>query len=177
MSRCRVCSVLGASAALVLLLAFVPQTKPAPARTDAAPAAVQGEDPSGSYDIDPVHSSAVFRVKHMNVSWFYGRFNQVSGRIVLDTAHPEKSSVEVTIPVASIDTNNEKRNQHLMSPDFFSGAEFPDIGFKSEKVKQLKPGSFEVTGTMSLHGESKPVTATVELAGSSAGGGRHPAVA
>jgi polyisoprenoid-binding protein YceI len=176
MSLCRVPFVLGVSAALgALTLAFVPlQAKPAAKAQDAAPAAA---DASGTYTIDATHSSAIFRVKHMGVSWFYGAFKDVSGTFAWDAAHPEKSSVELTIAVESVDTRNEKRDQHLKSADFFSAAEFPEITFKSSKVKQVKEGVLEVTGELSLHGQSQPLTVQVELAGMAPAGGRRPAMA
>jgi len=183
MSSCRVLSVLGVTAALgALSLAFIPlpQTKPAvkPAAGAAAAApAAKGDDSSGSYEIDAVHSTVIFRVKHMDVSWAYGRFNEMAGTIVLDSAHPEKSSVVLSIAVASIDTANEKRDQHLKSPDFFSAEEFPEITFESDKVKALKDGVLEVTGNVTMHGETKPLTVQVKTVGTVPGDGRRPALA
>jgi polyisoprenoid-binding protein YceI len=85
-----------------------------------------------TFKIDPVHSSVIFSIKHLGVTDFYGRFNDVSGTVVFDKADPSKSSVEVTVPVESVDTKNEKRDQHLKSPDFFNAKQFPMIIFKSE---------------------------------------------
>ncbi len=178
MSKCRLLSVLGVSAVLgALSLAFIPlpQTKPA-AKSAAAPAA-RGDDASGNYTIDSVHSAVIFRVKHMDVSWSYGRFNQLAGSLVLDSAHPENSVVELSIAVDSVDTNNEKRDQHLMSPDFFSAKEFPEITFQSEKVKALKDGVLEVSGKVTMHGETKPLTVQVTPAGTAPSTGRGPALA
>jgi polyisoprenoid-binding protein YceI len=178
MSSCRVLSVLGVSAVLgALTLAFVPLPQDMPAATPAGEAAALTDDANGTYRIDPVHSTVIFRVKHMNVSWSYGRFNEMNGSFVLDVTHPEKSSVELTIPVQSIDTANSKRDQHLLSPDFFSAAEFPEISFKSDKVRKLNADLLEVSGTLSLHGESRPLTVQVELAGTAPAGGRRPAMA
>ena len=81
-----------------------------------------------TFKIDPVHSSIVFSIKYL-VSDFYGRFNDVSGQVVFDKADPAKSSVELTIPVESIDTHYAKRDQHLKSPDFFNAKQFPGDRF------------------------------------------------
>lgn len=189
MSNCRVLSVLGVSAVLAALtVAFIPltQTKPAAkpaakagAKADAGADAAAGrpDAASGTYAIDTVHSAVIFRVKHMDVSWAYGRFNQVTGNVVLDAAHPEKSSVQLLIAVDSVDTANEKRDQHLKSPDFFSASEFPEITFESETVKALKDGALEVTGKLDMHGVTKPLTVTVIPTGTSAGDDRRPALA
>jgi polyisoprenoid-binding protein YceI len=132
----------------------------------AAPAlAARTADASGVYRVDPVHSSLVFRVKHSGVSWFYGRFNGLAGEITLDEAHPEKSAVNFTVQTESVDTGNAKRDQHLRSPDFFNAEEFPEITFKSEKVTGGKDGALRVAGTLTLHGESKPVELDVETVG------------
>ena len=121
-----------------------------------------------TFKIDPVHSSIVFNVTHLGVSNFYGRFNDVSGTVVLDKADPSKSSFELTIPVESVDTHNEKRDQHLKSPDFFNAKQFPVMTFKSKKVE----GSgdwFVVTGDFALHGVTKPLTMEVKIVGKGKG--------
>ena len=79
-----------------------------------------------TFKIDPVHSSVIFSIKQLGVTDFYGRFNDVLGTVVFDKADPSKSSVEVSVPVESVDTNNEKRDQQLKSPDFFNAKQFPD---------------------------------------------------
>src|ERR1700752_921995 len=88
-----------------------------------------------TFKIDPVHSSIIFSIKHLGVSDFYGRFNDLSGQVALDKADPSKSSVEITIPVESVDTKYPKRDQHLKSPDFFNAKQFPVIVFKSKSVE------------------------------------------
>src|SRR5687768_12531453 len=78
-----------------------------------------------SYQIDAVHSSVLFKIKHLGVADFYGRFNDVSGTVSFDNADPSKSSVALEVKVESVDTHNEKRDQHLKSPDFFNSKQFP----------------------------------------------------
>jgi polyisoprenoid-binding protein YceI len=113
------------------------------------------------FEIDLVHSSISFKARHLGVSWVHGRFNSFSGHFVLDREKPAKSSFELTIPIESVDTNNKGRDQHLQGPDFFNAKQFPSITFKSTKVKAID-GGFEVTGDMTMHGVTKPVTLTLE---------------
>lgn len=114
-----------------------------------------------TFKIDPVHSSIIFSIKHLGVADFYGRFNDLSGKVVLDKADPSKSSVEITIPVESVDTHNEKRDQHLKSPDFFNAKQFPVIVFKSKSVEG-SGDTYKVTGDLTLHGVTKPLTLEVK---------------
>jgi polyisoprenoid-binding protein YceI len=114
-----------------------------------------------TFKIDPVHSSIAFSIKHLGVTDFYGRFNDVSGQVVFDKADPSKSSVEVTIPVESIDTHNEKRDQHLKSPDFFNAKQFPTIVFKSKSVEG-SGDTYKATGDLTLHGVTKPLTLEIK---------------
>lgn len=109
-----------------------------------------------TYKVDPVHSSLVFSTKHFGVTDFYGHFNEVTGTVTFDAADPSKSSVELTVPVESIDTHNEKRNQHLKSPDFFNAKQFPALTFKSTKVEGTG-NSYKVTGDLTIHGVTKPI--------------------
>jgi len=132
----------------------------APVATPARPAAKPGE-----FQVDPVHSSVIFRIQHMNTSFFYGRFDHCEGRIALDAEKPEGSSVELAIQAESVDTNSAKRDDHVRSPDFLNASEFPEIGFKSESVKALGQDRFEVSGQLSLHGETKPLTVEVQQTG------------
>ena len=113
-----------------------------------------------TFKIDPVHSSIVFSIKYL-VSDFYGRFNDLSGQVVFDKADPAKSSVELTIPVESIDTHYAKRDQHLKSPDFFNAKQFPAIVFKSKSIEGSGE-NYKVTGDLNLHGVTKPLTLEIK---------------
>jgi polyisoprenoid-binding protein YceI len=124
---------------------------------------------TGNYKIDPVHSSNVFSVKHMNVSNFYGRFNELSGRFTLDDADPAKCVFEATLQTASVDTNNADRDKHLRSADYFDAEEHPTITFKSTAVKAGKDGKLEVAGDLTMRGVTKPITAQVERTGAAPG--------
>jgi len=121
-----------------------------------------------TFEIDPVHSSISFKVRHLNVADFYGRFNEIKGTVSFDKDAPEKSSVTAEVAVESIDTHNDKRNQHLKSPDFFNAKQFPAISFKSTKVE--KDGDdFKVTGDFTLHGVTKSITVEFEKVGEGKG--------
>ncbi len=109
------------------------------------------------YAIDPVHSGVTFQIRHADVSWIPGRFNEFSGECTLDTADPSKSSFKMTIKPDSVDTNNAKRDGHLRSPDFFNTKQYPAIDFVSTAVSAIE-GGYQVTGNLTLHGETKPVT-------------------
>jgi polyisoprenoid-binding protein YceI len=114
-----------------------------------------------TFKIDPVHSSIAFSIQHLGITDFIGRFNDVSGTVVFDKADPSKSSVEISIPVESIDTHNEKRDQHLKSPDFFNAKQFPMIVFKSKSV-EASGDDYKVTGELILHGVTKPLTLEIK---------------
>jgi polyisoprenoid-binding protein YceI len=114
-----------------------------------------------TFKIDPVHSSIAFSIQHLGITDFIGRFNDVSGTVVFDKADPSKSSVEISIPVESIDTHNEKRDQHLKSPDFFNAKQFPMIVFKSKSV-EASGEDYKVTGELMLHGATKPLTLEIK---------------
>ncbi len=118
-----------------------------------------------TYKVDAVHSSFIFRAKHFGAGYFYGRFNDATGSIVVDDANPAKSSVEVEVKVDTVDTHDPKRDQHLKSPDFFNAKQFPVITFKSKQVKKSGKDTYEVTGDFTLHGVTRPVTAKVTRTG------------
>ena len=122
------------------------------------------------YEVDPVHSTVLFKIQHLGTSWVYGRFNDFTGAIEVDAAKPEAYSLSFEVKVESIDTANAKRDQHLKSPDFFNAKEFPVIAFKSTKVTASGKDAADVTGDLTLHGVTKPVTAKVVKVGE----GKHP---
>lgn len=117
---------------------------------------------AGSYAVDPVHSTVLFRIKHMGTSYAWGRFNEIAGRLNLDDQAP---SLEVLVKTESLDTANAKRDQHLKSPDFFSAKQFPTIAFKSTRVARAGDNKYDVEGTLSLHGVDRPVKVQLERTG------------
>jgi len=121
--------------------------------------------PAESYEIDPVHSTLIFKVTHLNTTPFRGRFNQVEGTVVFDRDNPAKSTVEVIVTAESVDSNAAGRDRHLKSPDFLDVAQFPTIEFKSTKVTAKGKDAFEVTGDLKLHGVTKSITVNVTKTG------------
>lgn len=118
--------------------------------------------------VDGVHSSILFKVRHFGASNFYGRFNKVSGTIT--TREMGIGSLDVTVDATSVDTAVEARDKHLSSPDFFGSKQFPTINFKSDAVKHLGGDKYEAAGTLTLHGVSKPMTVKFERVGRGQGG-------
>lgn len=119
--------------------------------------AVQGSSAiADDYTIDPVHSSVTFKSRHMGISWVHGRFNEFSGSVTYDKADPAKSTFEMTIKTASVDTGNKGRDAHLANADFFDAKQFANITFKSTSVKPAKEG-LEVEGDFTMHGTTKKI--------------------
>ncbi|HPH70422.1 MAG TPA: YceI family protein [Kofleriaceae bacterium] len=155
-----------------------PENKPAaadPAKTDkpadkpadktAEPAkAAEGAFPAGKYDIDAGHSVFLFKARHFGAGYTYGWFKDVSGSVVVD-GDVTKQSIELTIKTDSVDSRDAKRDEHLRSPDFFNAAQFPTITFKSTKIEAGTGGALAVTGDLTMHGVTKPVTAQVVALG------------
>lgn len=149
----RCCTLLGPALVIGLAsLAGLPtQARPVPA--------------ADAYSIDPVHSSVAFRIKHMNLAPFYGQFNDISGTVKLDAADPTKSEMEVSIKVDAVDSHNEKRDAHLKSPDFFNAKNFPTMTFKSKSFAKSGDHAFDVSGDLTIHGVTKPITVKLEKTG------------
>jgi len=110
-----------------------------------------------AYALDTAHAGVTFKISHVGISWTYGRFNELNGDFTIDTADPSKCSFTMNIKSASIDTGNQKRDEHLRSPDFFNVKQYPVITFKSTAVKPAKDG-YEVTGDFTMHGVTKSIT-------------------
>lgn len=147
-------TLLAAAAATAALL-----SPRAAATAPAAPASAT------AFTVDGVHSSVVFRVRHMNVADFWGAFGNVSGAFDL----VDGGSIEINIDPASIDTRNDRRDGHLRSQDFFSVKEFPELAFKSTSVKKVGENTFEAAGELTMRGVTKPLTVTIEQTGSAEG--------
>lgn len=125
------------------------------------------------YKIDDSHTSVIFGISHMGLSYTYGRFNKVSGTYTLDAADPTKSAFKVVIDANSVDTNNQGRDNHLRGPDFFNAGEFPLITFESTKVVARQDGEktiLDVTGNMTMHGVTKETTLALVKLGEKAMG-------
>jgi polyisoprenoid-binding protein YceI len=115
-----------------------------------------------TWNIDPAHSAAEFKVKHMMISNVKGKFSGISGVLKLNDGDCAESFVEASIPVATLSTGDPQRDGHLKSADFFDAEKFPTFTFKSTHVTRHAPGEHKVTGELSLHGVTRPVVFEVE---------------
>ncbi|MCC6680283.1 MAG: YceI family protein [Phycisphaeraceae bacterium] len=117
---------------------------------------MSNQSPGQIWAVDAVHSSVVFKLSHMGLCDFYGNFEQLAGSF---TTGPE-AGFDLTIPIKSIHTRNQQRDAHLMSPDFFDAAQFPDMRFKSTRVT-IDGDTYHVTGDLTLHGVTKSIDVTM----------------
>lgn len=115
-----------------------------------------------TWNIDPAHSRAEFKVKHMMISNVRGSFNGITGTLIENPAQPSLSRVEALISVGTVNTGDEKRDGHLKSADFFDSENHPSMTFTSTKVDRKGAEEYAVTGDLSLHGITKSVTFDVE---------------
>jgi polyisoprenoid-binding protein YceI len=130
-----------------------------------APAAA----PSTTWTIDASHSTVEFAVKHMMISTVKGRFGDVTGTVVIPSENLASATVDVSIATASVDTQNDQRDGHLKSPDFFDAEQHPTITFVSRDIAPAGNG-FAMTGSLTLHGVTRPVTLNV----TDSGAGKDP---
>jgi polyisoprenoid-binding protein YceI len=120
--------------------------------------------PTGTWTVDRSHSSVEFRVKHMMISTVRGHFGEFDGTI--EAARDYKDSkVWGSIQAASIDTNEPRRDEHLRSADFFDVEHHPTIEFQSTRIEHTGRGDYRVTGDLTMHGETRPVTLEVTVHG------------
>jgi polyisoprenoid-binding protein YceI len=115
-----------------------------------------------TWNIDPAHSHAEFKVKHMMISNVKGSLSGITGTLVEDTADPGRSQIDASIDIGTLNTGDEKRDGHLKSADFFDHEEHPRMTFKSTRVEKKGNEEYAVTGNLTLHGVTKPVTFAVE---------------
>jgi len=125
-------------------------------------ATVPGLAQVSTWEIDSAHSGAHFSVRHLMIATVRGEFRKVTGTINMDEKDISKSSVEAVIDTTTIDTREERRDNHLKSADFFDVAKFPTITFKSKSVTRQGEGKLKVAGDLTLHGVTKPVILDVE---------------
>lgn len=120
---------------------------------------------STTYDLDLAHTTVEFKVKHLVISRVTGRFNKFSGTFVGDEKSKKLEKVEAEIDVASIDTNEKKRDDHLRGGDFFEAEKFPKITFKSTGVESKDGKKGKIKGELTIKGITKPVTLDAEYTG------------
>ena len=136
----------------------------------AFPASAEGV----AYRIDPNHTMVLASWSHFGYSNPSANFGGASGTIVYDASAPEKSTVEVVLPMSGLDTFVPKLDEHLKSPDFFDAEKYPQATFRSTGVKALGDGRLEVTGILDLHGVQAPVVLDAKLNKVAAGEGDRP---
>jgi polyisoprenoid-binding protein YceI len=115
-----------------------------------------------TYTIDPAHSVADFKVRHLMVSNVRGEFSGVSGTVEYDSANPANSKLEATVDATTIQTRDAQRDTHLKSADFLDVEKYPTIKFVSKKVVKTGDEEHKVTGDLTIHGVTKEVTLDVE---------------
>jgi len=124
----------------------------------AAAAAAQ----AGTWQIDPMHSSAQFSVRHLGVSTVRGAFMKVSGTAKYDSADPSKGSLDATIDATSVDTRVDMRDKDLRSANFLDVEKYPTITFHSKQTKAAGAGKLQITGDLTIHGVTKEVVLDVD---------------
>ncbi len=120
---------------------------------------------TGTYTIDAAHSRVGFVARHAMVTKVRGAFNEFEGKAVIDGDDPSKSSVSVTVQVASVDTRNNQRDGHLRTNDFLDADKFPTITFASTAITHVEGNDFEVTGELTIKDVTKTVTLPLEFQG------------
>jgi polyisoprenoid-binding protein YceI len=127
--------------------------------------AVHADTTSTAWSIDAAHSSIGFSVRHLVVSKTKGSFGEFTGEISFDGKNLEKGTARITVQVSSIDTDDEKRDGHLKSPDFFDAEKYPTMQFKSKKVVPGKDGTFKLIGDLTIRDVTREVTFDGEFHG------------
>ncbi|MGG5751973.1 YceI family protein [Zafaria sp. Z1313] len=120
---------------------------------------------TGVWKLDPAHSRVGFQARHAMVTKVRGAFNDVEGTITVDAEEPRHSSVRLVIQVASIDTRNADRDQHLRTNDFFDAPQFPEIVFESTRIDQVEENGFVVNGHLTIKGTTHEVSVPIEFTG------------
>jgi polyisoprenoid-binding protein YceI len=146
-----------ASLAAVSTVAFAQ----APMEVTRDPAAVQ----AGAYDVEPLHTRVLFSVSHMGFTTWYGEFTNVSGSLNLDPKKPAGNALEIHIPVGTVSTTSAKLDGELKGDQWLDAAQFPEMVFKATKVTEAGKDTAKVTGDLTLHGVTKPVTLAVKFNG------------
>lgn len=114
-----------------------------------------------TYNIDPVHTSVVFGAQYAGMGNFYGQFTDYNGQVLYDGENADSFALSLEIPMESLDTHNEQRDEHLKSPDWFNAKEYRYVTFESTGLEEGEDGKLTLKGDLTLHGVTKPVEATV----------------
>ncbi len=147
-------------ATLTLLLAGI-----ASAQAQTPPTRDPAQIPAGTYAVDPNHTQVGWRVSHMGFSNYAGGFSEASGTLELQPKNPSASKLTIKIPVASVTTTSAKLTDELKGDQWLDGTKFPEMTFVSTKIAPAGKDHAKVTGDLTLHGVTKPVTLDVTLVG------------
>ncbi|HEX7474038.1 MAG TPA: YceI family protein [Candidatus Limnocylindrales bacterium] len=130
------------------------------------------------WTLDTAHANVEFSVKHMTITTIRGRFNELDLEVDFDESAPERSSVVARIATASLSTNQERRDGHLRSADFFDVERYPEMTFRSTSIAKVSNRDYEITGDLTIKDQTHPVVLDAELLGTVAAmqGGRLTAV-
>ena len=120
---------------------------------------------AAAYTIDPAHSGAGFKIRHLMIAYIRGGFSGVTGDVVFDPVNPANSKINASIDANSLLTHDEKRDAHVKGKDFLDTATYPTITFVSKSVVPDGKNQWKVTGDLTLHGVTKPATLDVDSAG------------
>lgn len=120
--------------------------------------------PTGTWNVDPTHSSVEFQVKHLGIATVKGQFTRFEG--ALTVAEDGTATARGTVDVASVDTRDDRRDEHLRSGDFFDAAAHPQLSFASTAIEVRDGGRFTITGDLTMRGVTKPITLEGEVTGS-----------
>ena len=121
--------------------------------------------PAGDYAMETRHSQLLFAIPHLGITNYYGRFDRLSGSLTFDPAVPEKSTVTASVDMTSVDTPSHELMGELMGAGVFNTAAFPTATFKSTAVTKTGPTTGTITGDLTLHGVTKPVTLNATFGG------------
>ena len=151
-----------------LAVAAIAAAMPGAAVQAQGTAATQGIK-AGTYAVDGAHTQAVAKVMHLGFNPYYLLWGEAQGSLTLDPAKPAASKVSITIPMESLKTTNEELTAHLKKPDFFDAAKFPTLSFTSTAVKPTGATTADITGNLTVHGVTKPVTIKAKFVGQGIG--------
>jgi polyisoprenoid-binding protein YceI len=117
---------------------------------------------TGTWSVDPTHSSVEFQVKHLGIATVRGAFRDFAGTLELDGDTP---TVYGTVKTVSVDTNEPQRDDHLRSPDFFHAEEHPELSYRSTAIRRIDDDTLEIDGDLTMRGVTKPITLRAEIQG------------